>query len=73
MRFSYQVFLETQTPRNHNLAILGERLADGVQRLFDGGVDETAGVDDDQVGAGVVGRGDVTLGPQLGEDALRVY
>ena len=55
-----------------DLAVLGERLADRVERLLDRGVDEAAGVDDDEVGAGVVGRGDVALGAQLGEDALGV-
>jgi hypothetical protein len=73
MRISNEIAFKTQTTRHHDLAVLGERLADGAQRLLDCRVDEAAGVDDDEVGAGVVGRGKVTLGPQLGEDALRVY
>jgi hypothetical protein len=73
MCFFYQILFKTQAPRNNNLAILGERLADRVQRFLDRGVDEAAGVDDDEIGAGVIGRGDVALGPKLGEDALRVY
>ena len=39
---------------------------------LDRGVYESAGIDDDEVGAGVVGRSDVALGPQLGEDALGI-
>ena len=70
---SYQLFLETQAPGNHYLAILRKRLADGVQRLLDRGVDEAAGIDDDEIGAGVVGRGEIALGPELGEDAFGIY
>ena len=67
-----QVFSYSQTTRNHDLAVLGERLADRCQRFLDRGVDEAAGVDDHQVGAGVVGRGEVALGAQLREDALGI-
>jgi len=70
VRFPNYIRFETQTSRNDDLAVLGERLADGVERFLDRGVDEAAGVDDDEVGAGVVGRGDVTLSPKLGEDPL---
>jgi len=73
MGFPDQVFLETQTTCDHDLAILGQSFAYGAERLLDRGIDEAAGVDDNEVGAGVVRRGDITLGPQLGEDALRVY
>ena len=49
-----------------------QRLADGVERFGDGGVDEAAGVDDDQVGA-VIGRRDrVALGAQLRQDLLGI-
>ena len=67
-----QILLGAQAARDDDAAVLGERLADGVERFLDGGVDEAAGVDDNQVGAGVVGRGDVALGAQLREDALGV-
>jgi hypothetical protein len=66
-------FFGAQAAGDDNLAVLRQRFADGVQRLLDRRVDEAAGVDDDEIRAGVVGRGDVTLGPELGEDALRVY
>jgi len=71
--FSYQIFFKTQTPGNHDLAIFRECFADRVQRLLDRGVDEAAGVDNDEVGAGVIGRGDVTLSPELGEDSFGIY
>ena len=72
MHLSYLLLFNPQTPRDDHLAVLGERLADGAERLLDGGVDEAAGVDDDEVGAGVVGRGGIALGAQLRENALRI-
>jgi hypothetical protein len=69
---SYDVLFDTQAPRDHDFAVLGERLADGLQRFLDRGVDEAAGVDDDEVGAGVILGGFVALGAQLREDALGV-
>ncbi len=55
-----------------HLAVLGDRLADRVERFRDRRVDEAAGVDDDQVRPGI-GRGDrVALGLQLREDLLGV-
>jgi len=72
MRSSNQFLLDPQTAGDDHLAVLGERFADRVERLLDRGVDEAAGVDDDEVGAGVVGRGDVALGAKLGEDALGI-
>jgi hypothetical protein len=67
-----EIFLDSKTSRHNDASILGERLADGAERLLDRGVDEAAGVDDDEVGAGVGGRGGVALGAQLREDALGV-
>jgi len=61
-----------QTAGDDDAPVFCQRLADGVERLGDRGVDEAAGVDDDQVGAGVVGRGGIALGAQLRKDALGV-
>jgi hypothetical protein len=72
MRTLHHAFLCPEAPGDDHLAVLGERLADGAERLLDRGVDETAGIDDDQIGAGVIGRGGVALGAQLREDALRI-
>jgi hypothetical protein len=67
-----ELLLGTEAARNDHLAVFGERFADRVQRFLGRSVDEAAGVDDDEVGAGVVGGGDVAFGAQLGEDAFRV-
>jgi hypothetical protein len=69
---SDDVLPDTQAPRDHDFAVLGERLADRLERLLDRGVDEAAGVDDDEVGTGVILGGFVALGAQLREDALGV-
>ena len=69
---SDDILFDAQAPRHHDLAIFGERLADRLQGFLDRGVDEAAGVDDDEVGAGVILGGFVALGAQLREDALGV-
>jgi hypothetical protein len=73
MGLFYQVFFETQASRDDDLAILGERFADGAEGFLDRGVDEAAGVDDDEVGAGIVRRGEITLCPELGKDSFGIY
>jgi hypothetical protein len=72
MGFLHDAFFRTQATRDDYPAVFRERLADGVERFLDGGVDETAGVDDDQVRAGIVGRSLIALGAQLREDALGI-
>ena len=67
-----QFLTRAKASGDDDLAVLGQRLADRVERFLDRGVDEAAGVDDDEVSAGVIGRGGVTLSAQLREDALRV-
>jgi hypothetical protein len=57
---------------HHDLAVLVQGLADGVQAFLHRGVDEAAGVDDDQVGTVVALGGFVAFGTQLGEDALGI-
>jgi hypothetical protein len=73
MSIPYQFLLDPETPGNDHLSVLGQRLADRLERLRHRGVDEAAGVDDDEVGAGVARRGGIALRAQLREDALRVY
>src|SRR5690606_36588548 len=53
-------------------AVLGQRLADRVERLRHRLVDEAAGIDDDQVGLGIVADDVVALGAKLGQDAFRI-
>jgi hypothetical protein len=66
------VFFHPEASGNDYLAVLGERFADRVERFLHRGVDEAAGVDDDQIGAVVGLRGGVALGAQLRQDALGV-
>ena len=64
--------LRAKAPGHHDLAVLGERFTDGLERLLDCGIDEAAGVYDDEIGARV-GRGrGIAFGAQLREDALRI-
>lgn len=64
--------LRAEAAGDDHLAVLGQRLADRVEAFLHGFVDETAGVDDDEIGA-VVGAGDfITFGAQLRDDLLGV-
>ena len=56
-----------------DLAVLLQRLADGVERFVDRRVDEAAGVHDDDVRRVVARRDLVTLGAQLRDDAFGVH
>ncbi len=64
--------LGAQAAGHDDAAVLGQRLADRVQAFLHRVVDEAAGVDDHQVGAGERLAGAVALGAELGEDELGV-
>ena len=53
-------------------AVLGDRLADRAQALLLGGIEKAAGVDQHDVGAGIIGRHLIAVGAQLGQDAFAV-
>jgi hypothetical protein len=53
-------------------AVLLHRLVDGLQGFVDRGFDEAAGVDHDEVGAGVVGRDVIAAQLELGDDAFGI-
>ena len=53
-------------------AVLGDRLADRFEALLLGAIEEAAGVDQHDVGAGIIGRHVIAVGAQLGQDALGV-
>ena len=72
VRRLHDVALGAEAASNDDLAVLVQRFADGVERFLDGGIDEAAGIDDDQVGIVVTGRNLVTLGAQAGEDEFGV-
>src|SRR5690349_7468235 len=65
--------LRAETSRDDDLAVLLERLADRVERFVDGGIDEAAGVHDDDVRGIVRRRHLVTLGAQLRDDAFGIH
>ena len=70
MAFADAAFLDAEAAGDDDAAVLGHGLADGVEAFLLGAVEEAAGVHDDDVGAAVVGRHAIALGPQLGQDAL---
>ena len=72
MRGADARFLDAHAAGDDHAAVLGHRLADRLQALGLGAVEEAAGIDHDDVGAGVVRRDLVALGAQLGEDALGI-
>ena len=59
-------------PVTITLPLSFERLADGVERFRLGAVEEAAGVDDDEIGAGVLARKLIALGAQPRDDALAI-
>ncbi len=64
--------LDAHAPRDDDAPVLGDGLADGGEALLLGRVQKPAGVDDDHVGAGVVGRDRIALGAELRDDALGI-
>jgi hypothetical protein len=66
------VFFGAKAAGDNDAAVFVERFADGVQRFLHRGVDETAGIDDDQVGALVGLGGIVAFCPQLRQDLLGI-
>ena len=63
--------LGAQAAGDDDLAVLGQRLADRVQAFLHRVVDEAAGVDDHQVGAGVALAGRVALGARAASGSAR--
>ena len=58
--------------RDDDAAIFGNRFPDSFEAFFLGRIEKAAGVDEDHVGAGIVGRHFVPVGAQLGHDLLAV-
>src|SRR5262245_32797079 len=72
MALADAALLDTEAAGDDDAAVLGHRLADGIEAFLLGGIEKPAGVHHDDVGAGVVGRHAIALGAQLGEDALGI-
>ena len=62
----------TEATGDDDFAVGRQRLADGVEALANRVIDEAAGVDDHQVGAGEGLAGLVALGAELGQDQFGV-
>jgi hypothetical protein len=73
MRPGDVVGLRAEAPGDDHPAVLLDRLADGLEAFGLGAVEEPAGVHDHRLGALVVGRDRVALGPEPREDALAVH
>ena len=58
-----QLGLLAHAAGDDDAAILGDRLADRGQALLLGGIEEAAGVDQDDVGAGIIGRHGIAVAP----------
>jgi hypothetical protein len=72
MRLAHHIALRTEATGDDDPAVLGERLADRVERLLDGAVDEPAGIDDDELRLVIARDGRVTFGAKLRQDALGI-
>jgi len=72
VRGSHHAVFCAQATGDDDAPVLCQSLSGRAERLLDRGVDEAAGVDDDQIGAGIGLRGLVTLGAQLRQDALGI-
>ena len=66
------VLLDPEAAGDDDAAVLGDGLADGAEALLARRVQEAAGVDHHDVGAGIVAGELVAFGAQLGDDAFRV-
>ena len=66
------VGLAAHAAGDDDAAVLGNRLADRLEAFLLGAVEEAAGVDQHDVGAGIVGRHVVAVGAQPGHDPLAV-
>ncbi|MNS16754.1 hypothetical protein D3C72_484130 [compost metagenome] len=65
-------FFHAHTAGDDHLAVFLDRFADHFQRLSLGRIDETAGVDDYNVGVLIGGHHVIAFHAQLGQDALGV-
>ena len=63
----------TQTASHDNLAVFVQCFADGVERLFHGGIDEAAGIDHDEISVVIRTGNLITFSPQPGQDVFGIY
>ena len=61
-----------QTAGDNHLAVLGQSLANGFQRLFNRRIDKAAGIDDHQIGVLVRRRDNIAFSTQAAHDLLGI-
>jgi len=69
----YLLGLRAHATGDEHLAVLGQRLADSIERLRLSAVEKAAGVDDDKVGAVMLARDLIAFGAQARDDALGIH
>ena len=67
-----QLRFAAHAPGHDHAAVFGNRLANRGQAFFLGGIEEPAGVDQHDVGPGIVRAHGIAIGAQPGEDAFAV-
>ena len=72
MRGADRVGFFAHAAGHDDAAVLRDRLADRLQALFLGGIEEAAGVHEHHVGPGIIGAHRIAVGAQPREDALAV-
>ena len=66
------VFFLTQATSDDDFAVFGQGFADGIERLLYSSIDETASIDDDEVGTFVGFGGFIAFCTQLRENLLGI-
>ena len=66
------LLLDAEAARDDHAAVFRHGFADGVEAFLLGRVEEAAGIDHHDVGAGIVARQLIALGAQLGDDAFAI-
>ena len=72
VRLLDDIALGAETASDDDLAVLGERFTDGVERFFNRTIDKAAGVDHHQIGVLVRRRDRVAFRAQLREYAFGI-
>ena len=72
MCFADQRRLGAKATRNDYLSVLRQRLSDRVKGFFTGAIEESAGVNDDQVSSIIVGSGLIAFRSELAQNSFGV-
>ncbi len=72
MGLADQVFLDPETAGDDDPSVFGDGLPDGLEAFLLRAIEKTAGIHQDDVGAGIVAGKRITLGAQRRHDALGI-